>query len=195
MSISLAPYGTNIQRWALTRLVQFPTIDRLGNAYSSGIIDTTRNILYNCLQDWTEVLLAEHGCYGWGEIYNGWCLCLVEGQPATLTTIANDTRMNVKTFPQKRLTDFLTAGQVTTLNGWLLNLGFDQTEIDTFDLANRTLREIFHGINRGVCRKSYDDVTKTITIDNTEIWGAHATIDGIVDEFNRMKPRSLGYGA
>ena len=182
----LPPSGTNIQRWGLVRLVKYPSVDHLGNARDASLL---QNVRWLILHDWKETLKADNGTFSWGEIYKGWGLCIVEGQPSTLTAISNDPRATIRVLPQKNLTDNLTAGQITTINGWLLNMGMDQTEIDGFNLSGRSVAQIFNWLNRGICGQSFDGAN--IIEDHTKIIGFARSVDSIVEEFNRIKENPL----
>jgi len=182
----LPPSGSNIQRWGLVHLVKYPSVDHLGNARDASLL---QNVRWLILHDWKETLKADNGTFSWGEIYKGWGLCIVEGQASTLTAISNDTRAAIRVLPQKNLTDNLTAGQITTINGWLLNMGMDQTEIDGFNLSGRSVAQIFNWLNRGICDHRFDGVN--IIEDHTKIIGFSRSVDEIVNEFNRIKANPL----
>jgi hypothetical protein len=182
MSIPLPSSGANVQRWGLVKLVQYPAIDRLGVARDNSLL---LNVRICILSEWIEVIRSDNGAFAWGEICNGWGLYLVESSNATLTAITNDLRATIRVFPQKLLTDTLTAGQITTLNGWLLNIGLVQTEINNFNLSGKSIAQIFNWLNRGICALSFSGssvIEDTITQRQSCI-----TIESIVNAFNFMK--------
>ena len=184
MSVPLAPSGTNVQRWMLIKLVQFPATDRFGAALPAELVNTQKNVRWNILIDWKPEIKADTGAFAWGEVYRGWSLCLVEAQLATINLILADPRAPVRTLSGKLLTETLTGGERTALNTRLLELGFTQTEITNFSLTGKTVRQIFDWLNRGVFRCTYNGTTIT----QTDVFvAASRTLDDVIDEFNRIK--------
>lgn len=187
MSVPLPVSGSNVQRWLLTRLVQQPTTDKFGNPYHQDFIDGTRNVLINCVYDWQDEIVGDGGAIACGEVFNGWCLCLVEAQVATINMIEADPRSQVIQFPNQTLESTLTTPQRNQVENALLTMGMTQAEINAFDLRGKTVREIFDWVNVGVCTRSWNEVTKTITLDRGAVYGMAQVLDTIIDNFNVMK--------
>lgn len=184
-STILPPDGTNLQRWMLIKLLQYPATDRLGAAR-----DNTQqlNVVWNCLIDWQQTIRNDSGAYGWGEVKNAWALCLIEASLGTISAINADARTQSILVPNILIDNIPNAAQRTQILNFLQNnLGISLSEISSFDLSDKPLRRIFQFLNRGVCNRTWDDVLKIITFDTSGLIGFHKAIDDIIDEFNSMK--------
>lgn len=145
------------------------------------------NTVWNCVIDWQDLILADQGAYGWGEMAKAWTLCLVEAQSLTVAAINADPRTQSILLPNISIENVLSVAQRNNVETALQNVGFNAGEISVFDLVGKNMRQIFNWANRGICARDYDEQTKTITFDGATGIGFHTTLDAIIDNFNWMK--------
>lgn len=186
MSIILPPSGTNVQRWFAIKIVPYPALDRFMVARDDS---NFKNVRWNIIFDYEKLIRqTDGGSWGWTEVYKGWSLNLVEAQSSTITAINADTRAGTLLVPNVALQDTLNAAQRTAIANFLQNnVGFTLSEVSTFNLVGKTVRQILSFLNAGKCSYRWDELTQMIVEDYTINRGVGKTLDGIIDEFNREK--------